>query len=346
MKRAIVVTIVVLCMFVASVASVGAADRLVITSGGVCICHAPVYVAMNKGIFEKHGLDVQLMRVSSGFEALAAVQTGDAHVADAVVAVVAQAAQQGINVTAVLMANGDASGEVATDNYFAIVGRRRSGVVEGDLSSLVGKTIGVPTGTIGHQYLYYALKDNGFDPTKDVKIQHVAPADLPSVLQSGSVDAIAGWEPTPLLALEMISDAVEAYRGGNHIQYLFHRWMKPEFVENNPDVVERFVTAFVEAAQYARQNPDETVRILSRDFMGLSDETIKTSLSYLTFDARVSKATLESVEQGLQFAQQEAGLDAQFDFLAHTSLDALNKVLAERPELFSDLTPIPASLQR
>ena len=100
---------------------------LIVTSGGVNIGHAPLYVGMEKGIFQKHGLDVQLKKVASGFEALSAVQTGDAQVADAVAAVVAQAAQQGVEVRAVLMANGDPTGTKQTDMYFAIVARKESG---------------------------------------------------------------------------------------------------------------------------------------------------------------------------------------------------------------------------
>ena len=88
-------------------AAAASVTPLVVTSGGVSIGHAPLYIGMEKGIFSKYGLDVKIRQVASGFEALSALQTGDAQVADAVVAVAAQAAQQGVEVTAVVMANGD-----------------------------------------------------------------------------------------------------------------------------------------------------------------------------------------------------------------------------------------------
>lgn len=319
---------------------------LTITSGGLCICHAPAYVGIAKGIFEKYGLNTQILRVASGFEGLTAVLSGSAHVADAVMAVVAQAAAQGVSVKAVFMANGDATGKVATDDYFAVISRRTRGIREGRLDDLKGKRIGLPRGTIAHQYFYYALQAKGLDPTKDVTIQHVSPADLPSALQSGSVDAIAVWEPIPLQALDMISDAIVVYRGGNHIQYLFQRWMSPTYLATNPGTVKKFITAFAEAAQYARMNPDETTDILlTGDFKGMSRATVRKSLSFLTFDMRVSKATLKAAQQGFEFAVAVGALKQAPTFEDMTDLRIFNQVLKERPELFKDLPSIPDALK-
>ncbi|MBI4278414.1 MAG: ABC transporter substrate-binding protein [Armatimonadetes bacterium] len=332
-------------MIVGGGATAAPVAPMVVTSGGLCICHAPIYVGIAKGIFEKHGLNLRVLRVASGFEGLTAVQTGSAHVADAVMAVVAQAAAQGVQVKAVLMANGDATGKVPTDNYFAIIARRGSGVREGRLEDLKGKKIGLPRGTIAHQYFFYAAQAKGLDPTRDVTIQHVTPADLPSALQSGSVDAIVAWEPIPLQALSMISDAVTVYRGGNHIQYLFQRWMSPRYVATNPGTVKKFVVAFAEAAQYARMNPDETTDILMRDFRGLSRDTVRRSLGFLTFDMRVSKATLEAVKQGFEFAVRVGALKQAPSFEEMTDLRFLTQVLKEYPQFFRDLPPIPENLR-
>lgn len=342
-RRLLNLLVFILVVVVVYTSTVGAApklDRLVITSGGVAIPHTPIWIGLEKGIFEKYGLKVELKRVASGFEALAAVQTGDAHVADAVVAVVAQAAEQGINVQAVVMANGDPTGTVATDNYFAIIGNKNKGLKKGNLKSLVGKKIGVPQGTIAHQYLYYALKDNGIDPINDIKIQHVSPADLPSTLQSGSVDAIVCWEPMPLLALDMMKDAIEVYRGGNHVQYVFQRWMKPEFIKNNPDVVKRFVIAFAESAQYVRKYPKSTVEIMARKAQGISKKVIAKSVNWLTFDIRVSKETYKGIEQGLEFAKNATGLNSNYNYKEAIYLDAINYIVHERPDLVEDLPSI------
>lgn len=319
-------------------------DKLILTSGGVSIPHTPTWVGLELGIFKKNGLDVEIKRVASGFEALAAVQTGDAHVADAVVAVVAQAAQQGIDVDAVTMANGDPSDTIATDAFFAIIGRKEKGGRVGDLSSIIGKKVGTAKGTVAHQYLYYALKDNGYDPQKDIEVVHVSPPDLPSALQSGSVDAISSWEPMPLLALENVPDAVEVYRGGQHIQYLFQRWMKPEFIEKNPDIVRKFVVAYAESAQFTRQNPDRVVEIMAKNIQGLSKDRIQQAVGYLTFDPRVSKSTLQAAEQGLEFARI-MGFEGEFSFEDHVYFEGLDYLQEKRADLLRDFPDIPSNLK-
>lgn len=316
-------------------------DRLVIAIGGVSIPHTAMCVASEMKFFEKNGLKIEFKRVSSGFEALAAVQTGDAHVADAGIAVVAQTAQQGINVKAVTVGNGDSTGTVTTDNFFAIIGNKNKGLKSKDLSSLIGKKVGVPKGTVAHQHLYYALKNNGYDPNKDIIMQHVSPADLPTALQSGSVDAIACWEPMPLLALQMVSDSVQVYRGGNNMQYLFLYWMKPEFINKNPQIVQKFVNAFAESAQFSRKNHKKIVDIMVKSVKGLSRDVIDQGVNYLNFDIRVSKATFEAANQALEFAEKTSGFEGKFNFGEHIYLDALNNTLKNKPQLFKDLQVIP-----
>lgn len=340
-----IISVMVLSLLVTGGAAAAPMAPLTVTSGGLCICHAPIYVGVAKGIFEKHGLNVQILRVASGFEGLTAVQSGSAHVADAVMAVVAQAAAQGVSVKAILMANGDATGKVPTDDYFAVIARRGKGIREGQLDDLKGKRVGLPRGTIAHQYLFYAFQAKGLDPTKDITIQHVTPVDLPSALQSGSVDAIAIWEPVSLQALEMMADAVVVYRGGNHIQYLFQRWMSTRYLATNPGTVKKFITAFAEAAQYVRMNPDETTDILTRDFRGLSKVTLRKSLSFLTFDMRVSKVTLRAAQQGFEFAVNVGALKQAPTFEEMTDLRIFTQVLKEHPEFFKDLPPIPDAMK-
>ncbi|MGE5585070.1 MAG: ABC transporter substrate-binding protein [Bacillota bacterium] len=346
MRRIALVTLLA-ALSILSVAPVGiAATHFTITSGGLTVAHTPIYVAMDKGIFQRHGLDVNVLRVASGFEGLAALQKGSAHVADAVVAVAAQAAQQGVEATAVVMANGDPLGTGCTDKFFAVVSRKGKGIREGHPEDLRGKTIGVAVGTVGHHYLFNLLKSKGLDPKKDVHLQHVNPADLPSALQGGSIDAMASWEPSPLLALSMIPDAILVCRGGENIdfQYLFERWMSPKFVAKEPETVKKFVAAFCEAAQYARKHPEETVELLTKYFPGMSKQIIRESLSYLNFDPRVSKVTLEAAKQGLEFAKNVGALEGSYDFATHLDVRFINEVMKEHPEYFDDLPSIPKDL--
>jgi ABC-type nitrate/sulfonate/bicarbonate transport system substrate-binding protein len=316
-------------------------SKLTATSGGACICHAPLYVGISKGFFKKRGLDVQFRQISSGFTAMGALSTGDADVADAVVAVAAQASSQGIDSTGVVVANGDATGTVDTSKYFAVVARKGTGITEGDVASLRGKTIGVPTGTIAHQYLYYTLQKAGLNPTADVKLQNVAPANLVSALQSKSVDAIVSWEPIPLTALKGSSDAFTVVRGGGAIQYLFFRWMSPKFLSAQPERAKAFIEAYLESMQFARQHTDETATIVGTYLKGVDKNVIVESLKYLNFDPRVSKVTMKNAQQGLEFARAAGTLKTDYPVDSHLAGDLLASVEKAHPEYLKDLPAIP-----
>lgn len=318
--------------------------ELVVTSGGICICHAPLFVGIEEGIFEKHGLQVDFLQVSSGFEAMGALHSGDAHVGDAVVAVAAQAAQQGVEVIATIMANGDPTGTVDTSEFFAIVAHPDAGIEAGDLEGLRGKTIGVPTKTIGHQYLFYTLQEAGIDPEEDVNLQHVAPPDLPSALQSGSVDAVVAWEPIPLNALRLVEGSIEVTRGGGAIDYLFQRWMSPVLVRDNPEVTQAFVTAYAEAMAWSRENLDATAEHVQAASEG-DLEVIREALNYLNFDPRVSQYTLDAAEQGIEFTQMVGALEGEFDFTEYLNVEFLRHTQEQYPEFFEGLPEIPSEAQ-
>jgi sulfonate transport system substrate-binding protein len=318
---------------------------LVLTSGGYCICHAPLYVGITEHFFADHGISIALLNVSGGFAGMGALQTGSAQVADAVSSVAAQASGEGVAGQAVLVANGDPTGHADTSGYFAIIARKGSGITAGNLHSLRGKTIGVAVGTIADQYVYYTLKRAGMNPTASVKRENVDPTNLVSALQSASVDAIVGWEPIPLEALQNIPGAYTVYRGGGATQYLFSRWMSPSFVGAHTQLVRNFVAAFMQSMQYAREHPQATAEILRPYFKGLGTSIIEQDLKYLNFDPRISKLTLQDANQGLQFARAIGVLHAPYSYPAHLDLALIRSVEKQYPQYLSDLPPIPAKYQ-
>lgn len=321
------------------------AREITVTAGGACICHAPLYVGIEKGFFAKHGLNVAYRQLSGGFTALGSLQTGDADVADAAVAPAAQAISQGIDVKAVVVGNGDASGAVDTSRYFAVVAREGSGIIADDASSLKGKTVGVAVGTVAHQYLYDTLLTQAVDISKDLTIQNVQAPDLVSALQSGSVDAIVGWEPGPLQALANVDGSFVVIRGGNAMQYLFARWFSTANLNADPEKARAFVLAFIESMQFARQNPDETADIVGEEFPSLDRQIIVEALTYLSFDPRVSQVTLDAAAQAVSFARANANLNEDYSLQDHIDLDLLASVLSEHPELVADLPPIPSDAE-
>jgi ABC-type nitrate/sulfonate/bicarbonate transport system substrate-binding protein len=318
---------------------------LVITSGGYCICHAPLYVGMAKHFFQDHGLRPSLLTVTGGFAGMGALESGSAQVADAVSSVAGQAAGEGVDAEAVLVANGDPTGKVDTSSYFAIIARKGSGITAGDLHSLRGKTIGVAVGTIADQYRYYTLKRAGMNPDTSVRTENIDPTNLVSALQSSSVDAIVAWEPTPLEALQDVPGAFTVARGGGATQYLFSQWMPPSFVRDHPRVARNFVAAFMQSMQYAREHVQATAAILQPYFKGLSAGIIEQDLRYLDFDPRVSALTLQAANQGQQFTRAIGVQNGTYSFAAHLDLALIRSVEQQYPQYLAGLPSIPEKYQ-
>lgn len=328
-----------------SVARAASLPHIVVTSGGFCICHAPLYVGMQEGFFARHGVSVSLLDVSSGFAGMGALQTGSADVADAVPGVAAQAEAEGVAAKAVLVANGDATGKVDTSKYFAIIARKGSGIVADNLHSLEGKTIGLAVGTIGEQYFYYTMQKAGINALKQTTIENVSPTDLVSALESSSVDAIVSWEPIPLEALQNVPGAYTVYRGGGAIQYLFSRWMSTSFIGRQPKAVRDFVAGFVQSMQWAREHPVATAKILVPYFKGLSLSLIEQSLKYLDFDPRVSKLTIAAANQGVNFDRAIGAVTQRYDYASNLDQKLVLSVLKQYPQYLTGLLPIPANEQ-
>jgi len=72
-----------------------------------------------------------------------------------------------------------------------------------DIKALKGKKVGVEVGLVDHLLLLDAFKKNGMDP-KDVTLVNSKTNELPQVLASGQVDAVACWQPIAGQAMKAV----------------------------------------------------------------------------------------------------------------------------------------------
>lgn len=63
-----------------------------------------------------------------------------------------------------------------------------------DIKALKGKKVGVKVGLVDHLLLLDAFKKSSMNP-KDVTLVNSKTNELPQVLASGQVDAVAYWQP-------------------------------------------------------------------------------------------------------------------------------------------------------
>ena len=82
------------------------------------------------------------------------------------------------------------------------------------IAELKGKKIGVEKGFVDHLLLLNALKSAGL-ADKDVKLVDVKTDETPQSLKSGSVDAIAAWQPNSGAALREVPGSTAIYTSAN-----------------------------------------------------------------------------------------------------------------------------------
>ncbi|MFD1791611.1 ABC transporter substrate-binding protein [Ochrobactrum teleogrylli] len=139
-----------------------------------------VYVAEQRGLFEKAGLDVKLLRMAQGGDAMDAVVAGQATfgiAADQTVMI--RLARADIKPLAVVSESG---------THLELISRPDIG----DPSQI--KKLGVIKGTVSEYAAVMLLKKYQLDPSAVTLVPAGAP-DLPALLQRGDVDAFFGWPP-------------------------------------------------------------------------------------------------------------------------------------------------------
>src|SRR5918993_2402426 len=175
-------------------------------------------IALERGFFEKHGLEVDIARpYATGVDALNALQAGESETVQVGVPMIG-AVLRGMDLVALGNYSGNAT-KLGSDATMALIASESSGIKKGDLASLKGKKIAASFGTINDLYILALLEKAGLTPA-DVTLVNTPPPDMTVALLSKGIDAFAGWDPWPIVAMKDVPGAVEVIRGGDVISYL------------------------------------------------------------------------------------------------------------------------------
>lgn len=133
-----------------------------------------------------------------------------------------------------------------------------------DLQGLAGKTVAVPMRFSGHNLSLLRLMEEN-NMRGEINIVELNPPDMASALASGSLDAYYVGEPF----------AVQTLKNGNS-ELLFNVeevWpsficnlvlVKQSLIEEDPDLVQKFVSGAVRSGIWAEKYPDEAAEIAAR----------------------------------------------------------------------------------
>jgi ABC-type nitrate/sulfonate/bicarbonate transport system substrate-binding protein len=301
-------------------------------------------IALERGFFEKYGLDVTIARpYATGVDALNALQAGESEIVQVGVPMIG-AVLRGMDLVALGNYSGNAT-KAGSDATMAIVAREGSGIVKGDLASLKGKKIAASFGTINHLYILGILEKAGLKP-EEVTLVNTPPPDMTVALLAKGIDAFSGWDPWPIVAGKDVPGAVEIIRGGDVISYLgFNVALRP-WVQANGDTIEKFLAAVSEADQWMRKNPKQAAQVATRWIPGLKQEIAEAAMQFniQQADRRLSANNYRALFGAEDRLSRLGIIKATFDVNKHIEPKYILKVMKDHPELFSDLPPIPEAV--
>lgn len=284
----------------------GAPEKAEITVGVLPIADvAPVYLAVERGLFEDEGLDVTVELVQGGAAAIPALVAGDLDISYGNWVSFLLANQEGIELRAV------AAGVAAAPGFTELLALPDSGL-EDNPADLAGTTIAVNTlNNIGELAIRSTLAANGIDPA-EVQLVEVPFPEMGAALERGDVDVIWASEPVPTTVKRELGavTVVDSFVGEMDTFPVAGYQATADFVAANPRTVAAFQRAMA-AAVAAVVNDRDTLEEVLLGYTNLPDEVIA-ELSLPHYQGLLDLATLQRVRDYLvEFEMLEPGLEVE-----------------------------------
>jgi NitT/TauT family transport system substrate-binding protein len=294
------------------------AEKLVADYGGHAGFQSAVWVAKDLKIFEKYGLDVEVIMITGSARSVAALFGGSTHFATGSATGPLAAAVRGTDIKII----------AASYNKFPY-----AFIVKPDIRTpkdLRGKKINILNfGGSNDLALQLALKEWGMKPSD---VQTIIGGDSPTrlgALMTGRMDATVLSPPHLTLAVKagyrVLADMGDM--SANFPQSTLN--VKGSSLRDHRDRVKRFVRAYAEAIQRIKTDRESTIKIFAKRMRVEDMETLRSTYDYFaprfSFPPRVN---LEGVQDTLSFyAQQNADFKNRKaeEFVDHSILDELEK---------------------
>lgn len=247
-------------------------------------------IGIKKGWFKEEGVEVEFLWFDY-------VPSMDAYVAG--------------NVDAVCMTNGDALFTGAT-------GKPSVGIIINDYSNgndmlvaapgiesvkdLKGKKIGAEVGFVAHLLALTALKENGLS-ADDVEWINTPTDETPQVLASGSVSAIAAWQPNSGQALKTVDGSKPIFTSADAPGIIYDLlYVSSESLEKHRDDWMKVVKVWYRIVDYIldEDNIDDALAILAA----------RVSLTPAEYEPFFKGTKILSLEEALKHWKKGKGLES------------------------------------
>lgn len=216
----------------------------------------PLFVAQQEGLFEKHGVQVEIIPVASAPERDQLIAAGQADAMINEVLSTMFANKESIVMQTVRYART----ATRTSPVFRILGARDAGIVT--LDQLKGVPVGVSDGTIIAYLTERLLQAEGFSADEIQTTSVPSIADRMALLGSGQLKA--AMLPDPLSTLAIQQGASLVLDDTRHPEYSFSTLtFRKAFLDANPTTTRNFLAAWEEAVQLINADGSRWTALLS-----------------------------------------------------------------------------------
>jgi len=235
------------------------------------IGYGPWWIAKEKGMFEKYGLQAELVDFIEDKEVNAAFASGEMEAANLATHTAIKLFSAGVDLKLVLLEDVSTSAD-------AIMAEESIN----SIADLKGKQVAYEEGTTSDLLLNYALMQNGLS-LSDVSPVPMPASDAGTALLTGNVPAAVTYEPyiTEVLAqnsaLKPLYLASERPGLISDVLVVNGKWAAA-----NPEAVKSLLKVWDEALTFYNENPDEGKEIIAKA-VGSSAADLKTAFDGVEF---------------------------------------------------------------
>jgi len=220
---------------------------------------APVYVGIDKGIFEKYDLEVSINQGRGSTEAITKLATGvsDVGIADISALMVAKA-NNDVPVSAVYSIFSQAP------HAFFVIDNGKINTI----ADIKGKKVATSPFTSSNLYLPLVLEQSGFSED-DIQLVKADPGALGPMLATENTDVLIAWVTSKERLISQAKQAgkilkVMPWHDAGLEQYATSVVASDRFLAERPDVAKRFIKAYAEAVAYTWANPLESAKSINK----------------------------------------------------------------------------------
>jgi len=277
-------------LVMALVASSARAEPIKVAYSGVSAAGTPLWLAKEEGIFAKHGLDADLVTVRSAPLQVTALVSNEVQFVRGSVSSMLTAAAQGAKLKILL----SLFAERASYDFLVSPSITRP-------SDLKGKKIGVQdfSGLLWTLTML-SLRELGLDPQRDnINIQAIG--DSTVIAQSLASGIIDGAALDKLQSVRLQGLGVKVLYDLSRIAFPSSPFMSSEgYIQKNPQVVESFIKALIEASVIMRAQKERGLAVLQKHIKAdrqLAEIGYKNLLDDLTSYTFITVKGLKTVQE-------------------------------------------------